>query len=331
MIVRTVLTVAALTLQEAARRRVLRSLAVLTVMLLALSAWGFSRLDAEFGGLASGEAKVAGSTVLNLVMFGLSLIAALGTAFLAGPTLAGEMESGVALAILARPVRRAAVLVGKWLGLVTFGSNFVAVAGLAQLLIVRATVDYWPPQPVTGLVLLAVQTTALLTLGLLLSTAISPMASGIAAVGLFGATWIAGVVGSVGEALDNDGMARVGTVSRMLLPTDGLRREGHELVPGPGVAPAGRLRSRGVPAPEHGLAHHHLPRLDRPLDRHRARADGDVLPPPRPVIGRPLKGAHTASTPHPQRSWLGHAHWREPAAGRQAVDRQRKRSRRPGG
>jgi hypothetical protein len=56
MIARTIFTVAALTLQEAARRKVLRSLAVLTVVLLALSAWGFSRLDAEFGGLTSGEA-----------------------------------------------------------------------------------------------------------------------------------------------------------------------------------------------------------------------------------------------------------------------------------
>jgi ABC-type transport system involved in multi-copper enzyme maturation permease subunit len=224
MIVQTVLTVAALTLREAARRRVLRSLAAMTAVLLALSAWGFSRLDVEFGGFTTGEAKVAGSTVLNLVMFGLSLIAALGTAFLAGPTMAGEMESGTALAVLARPVRRAAVLVGKWLGLVVFGSGFITVAGLGQLLIVRATVDYWPPNPVAGLALLATQTTVLLTLGLLLSTAISPMASGIVAVGLFGATWIAGVVGSVGEAFDNDSMARIGTVSRMLLPTDGLWR-----------------------------------------------------------------------------------------------------------
>lgn len=224
MTVRTVLTVAALTLQEAARRRVLGSLAALTVVLLALSAWGFSRIDFEFGGLTSGEARLVASTVLNLVMFGLSLIAALGTAFLAGPTLAGETESGIALAILARPVRRWAVLLGKWLGLVAFGSGFVAVAGLAQLLIVRATVGYWAPRPVTGLALLAVQATVLLTLGLLLSTVISPMASGVVAVGLFGATWIAGVVGSVGEALDNEGVARVGTVSRMLLPTDGLWR-----------------------------------------------------------------------------------------------------------
>ena len=37
---RTVLTIAALTLREAARRRVLFALAVLTLLLLGVSAWG---------------------------------------------------------------------------------------------------------------------------------------------------------------------------------------------------------------------------------------------------------------------------------------------------
>src|SRR5919202_5933504 len=128
----------------------------------------------------------------------------------------------MALAVLARPVRRSAVLAGKWLGLVAFGSAFVAVAGVAEFLVVRATIGYWPPDPVTGLLLLAGQTAVLLTLTLLLATVISPMASGIVAVGLFGATWIAGVVGSVGDVIGNEGVARVGTVSRVLLPTDGL-------------------------------------------------------------------------------------------------------------
>jgi ABC-type transport system involved in multi-copper enzyme maturation permease subunit len=223
---RTVLTVAGLTLREASRRKVLRALAVLTLALLALSGWGFSKLagQSDFGSLTSGEARLVASQLLNLVMFGLSLIAALGTAFLAGPTLSGEIESGVSLAVLARPVRRSSVLLGKWLGLVAFGSGYVALAGLAQCLVVRITVDYWPPQPVAALALLAAQTVVLLTLALLLSTVISPMASGVVTVGLFGATWIAGVVGGVGEALGNDGVARVGTVSRILLPTDGLWR-----------------------------------------------------------------------------------------------------------
>jgi hypothetical protein len=44
------------------------------------------------------------------------------------------------------------------------------------------------------------------------------------AVGLFGTTWVAGVVGGVGVSLGNHSVARVGAVSRMLLPTDGLWR-----------------------------------------------------------------------------------------------------------
>ena len=194
------LTVAALTLREASRRRVLLALAVLTVVLLALSGWGFSRLAAESGGtLTSGEARLTASIVLNLVMFGFSLVAALGTAFLAGPTLAGETESGIALAVLARPVRRSAFLLGKWLG----------PGGLRQRLrrARRAGPDPRRPgdrrllaaAPAAALALLAAQTMVLLTLAVLLSTAISPMASGVVAVGLFCTTWVAGVVGGVGD------------------------------------------------------------------------------------------------------------------------------------
>lgn len=224
---RLVLTVAGLTVQEASRRRVLRALVVLTLILLGLSAWGFSRLaGAQVDGaeLTTGEARLVASQLLNLVLFGLSLIAATGTAFLAGPTVAGEVESGLALAVLARPVRRWQVLVGKWLGLAVFGSGFVVVAALAQLVVVQVTVGYWPPNPVGGLALLAAQTTALLTLALLLSTVVSPMASGIVAVGVFGATWVAGVVGGIGAAFGNDDVAMVGTVSRVVLPTDALWR-----------------------------------------------------------------------------------------------------------
>ena len=222
---RVVLTVAGLTLREAARRRVLLALAVLTLVLLALSGWGFSRFATESGGtLTSGEARLTASILLNLVMFGYSLIAALGTAFLAGPTLSGETESGVALAVLARPIRRSAFLLGKWLGLVTFGSVFVVLAGLAQIVVVRLTVDYWPPEPAAALALLAAQTTVLLTLAVLLSTVISPMASGVVAVGMFCTTWVAGVVGGIGASLDHEAVARVGSVSPMLLPTDGLWR-----------------------------------------------------------------------------------------------------------
>lgn len=147
---------------------------MLTVGLVALIGWGFSRLATESGGSAftSGEARLTASILLNLVMFGFSLIAALGTALLAGPTLAGGTESGIGLSVLARPITRSAFLLGNWLGLVAFGSSFVVLAGLAGCLVVRAAVDYWPPTPATALALLVAQTVVLLTLAVLLSTVI---------------------------------------------------------------------------------------------------------------------------------------------------------------
>lgn len=219
------LVIARLTLVEIVRRKVAWALGGLTILLLGLTAWGFAKLPGLVtpdGSLTSGEVRLAASQLLNLVMFTLSLIVALGTALLAGPTVSGELESGVALAVLARPVRRSSVLLGKWLGLVAFALIYVTAAGGAEILIVRVAVGYEAPQPVLALAQLAAEATVLLTLALFLSTILSPLASGVLAVGLFGAVWVAGVVGGLGEAFDNAGVARVGSVARVLLPTDGL-------------------------------------------------------------------------------------------------------------
>ena len=88
------------------------------------------------------------------------------------------------------------------------------------------------------------------------------MASGVVAVGLFGATWIAGVVGGVGDALGNDGVARVGTVSRMLLPTDGLWRGAMHAFQDPSVLAqfGGRAVDGGFPFLSEAAAHRRLPR-----------------------------------------------------------------------
>ena len=222
----TVVTVAAMTLREASRRKVLWALAGLTAVLLGLDAWGFAKIPGletdQAGELTSGEARLVASLLLNLVMFTMSLIVALGTAFLAGPTLSGEVESGIAAAVLARPVRRHAVLLGKWLGLSLFAAGYVAVAGTIQFLIVKITVGYVPPDPVAALAVMAAEAVVLLTLALMLASVLSPMASGVLAVGCFGATWVAGVIGGIGDVVGNEGVARIGEVSRVILPTDGL-------------------------------------------------------------------------------------------------------------
>lgn len=224
-----ILTIARLTLAEAARRRLFLALIILTAIAVALTGWGFSQLNTvsiSTSGDVTPEAarSLVVSQVLILVTFMFSFVLALSAAFIAAPVMAEDLESGVVLAILARPVRRSELLLGKWLGIFILIGGYAVLSGAVELLVVDATTGYLPPEPVPAVLLLVAEATMLLTLTLALSTRISAIASGIIAVVLFGVTWILGIVGGIGDAFDSSQLSLVGAIGRTLLPTDALWR-----------------------------------------------------------------------------------------------------------
>src|SRR5579864_3062980 len=102
-----ILTIAQATLREAARRRLLIALAVLTVIVGILSGWAFHRLLQIPCGegfhpraCTPTELKILASTLLLLLMFMFSFVLALGAAFVGAPSIHNDVESGVMLAIL---------------------------------------------------------------------------------------------------------------------------------------------------------------------------------------------------------------------------------------
>jgi ABC-type transport system involved in multi-copper enzyme maturation permease subunit len=223
--VTNILIFARLTVLEASRRKVLWALVGLAVLIIGLSFWGFARLPAvhAFGTqLSAANSHLTTAQLLGIVLFALSFVGALGMSFVAAPTIAGELESGVALSLLARPVRRSEVLLGKWLGLASLAVAYVVVVGGTEIAAAETGTGYRVPSPVTAVALLAAQAVALLSLALLLSTLLSPMAASVVAVGLFGTAWVAGVVGDIGQTIHDSSVAEVGTVDHLLLPTDGL-------------------------------------------------------------------------------------------------------------
>jgi ABC-type transport system involved in multi-copper enzyme maturation permease subunit len=210
---------------EASRRKVLWALFGLAVLIIGLSFWGFARLPAvhAFGTeLSAANSHLATAQLLGFVLFGLSFVGALGMSFVAAPSIGGELESGVALSLLARPVRRSEVLLGKWLGLVSLAVVYVVLVGGGEIAAAETGTGYRVPDPVTAVALLAAQAVVLLSLALLLSTLLSPMAAGVVAVGLFGTAWVAGLVGDIGQSLHDSSVAEVGSVDHLLIPTDGL-------------------------------------------------------------------------------------------------------------
>lgn len=221
------LIIARLTLREAARRRLLLAVAILTIAIVGMTGWGFSRLPT----FSQNGQPVPHSLVLTtaaalviVIAYMFSFVLAVGAAFLAAPAIAADVESGLVLAMLPRPIRRSDLVLGKWLGLAALLGCYAALAASLELLSVRVTTGYVPPHAVLAVLFIVGEGLVVLTLALLLSTRLSPMTGGIIALVLFGVAWIAGIVQVIGTTFDNSAIVSYTTVASLLLPSDGLWR-----------------------------------------------------------------------------------------------------------
>ncbi len=216
------LTIASLTLREAVRRRLVLVAAFAGAIIAGLSAWGVAKIVSAAPERAAGLAIVATLTIF--LAFVLSVVLAVGAAFLAAPAIANELDSGIALAILPRPLSRADYVLGKWLGLVTLVAGYAIAFGAVELGAIRLVSGYTPPHPVLAAAYLIAESIVLVTLALALSTRLSPVAGGLIAVLSFGVAWIAGITASIATALNNANLIHATTVVALLMPSDLLWR-----------------------------------------------------------------------------------------------------------
>lgn len=224
---RNTLVIAGLMIREVLRRRLVIALLGLTLLAVLLTAWGFSRLPTITDDgvlLPEPTVKLIASQLVILVMFMFSNVLALSAVFVASPAISGDVESGIALALLSRPIARWQYVLGKWLGLAVLVAAYACLVAALQMAAVNAVVDYLPPRPLEFLAFLIAEGLILLTFGLLLSTRFSGMVGGVVALVLFGMAWMGGIVGGIGSVFDNEVLENVGTATKLILPTDGLWR-----------------------------------------------------------------------------------------------------------
>jgi len=223
-----ILVFARLTVQEASRRRLLLALLVLTLLVVGFSGWGFHKITTvtrtDGSVLPPDQVTLITSQLLIVVTFMYSGVLALSAAVVAGPLISSEVESGLLLSMLARPVRRSEVVIGKWLGLAVLVTIYAAGSAFLELTAVNIATGYLPPHPIELVLFVAAEGLTLLSLGLVLSTRLSGITGGVIALVAWLMAWIAGVVGDIGAGLQNQALQNVGTISHLLLPTDGLWR-----------------------------------------------------------------------------------------------------------
>jgi ABC-type transport system involved in multi-copper enzyme maturation permease subunit len=223
---RLVVAIALLTIREIARRRVLLVLFGLSVISVLLVGWGTDRLVglSREEGVGELQIRVGVSQVLILIAFMFSFILAMSAAFLGAPAIASDVESGTALAMLARPLRRAELLVGRWLGLAVVVVAYAALSGLLAIAVVAFTTGHTPPAPFVAVGFLGFEAVIVLTLALSLGTRLPSMAAGAITVVVFALAWFAGVLGGIASALDARPLTAATEALRVIMPTDALWR-----------------------------------------------------------------------------------------------------------
>jgi ABC-type transport system involved in multi-copper enzyme maturation permease subunit len=242
--------IARLTFREALRRKALYGALALTLVFLALYAWGagyivreldedlprgMARLLAQTGTdvrlLAIGELLLAG-------LYAVSNISGLLAIFMAAGTISQEVEQGTLQSILAKPVSRTQVVLGKWLGGTLMLATYVAVTGAVAAGIVWWQGGYLPAQLPLGLLLLALKTTLLYSLTMVGSSLVPAITTGIVMLIVYVVANVTGMIEQIGVAIGSETMVRIGVIASLLIPSDALWKMGAAVMQPPNPLPA---------------------------------------------------------------------------------------------
>ncbi|PNY80911.1 ABC transporter permease [Deinococcus koreensis] len=229
---RNALLIAELSLREAFRKRLVSVLVVLSVLFIGFFLYGILRLEqtldqrAVDAGLEGRSATGAGNIpVISSALFGMYLVYFLGSLMAVLSTVgsvSADIENGVMQSVIARPISRAQVVLGRFLGFGAVNVVYVALLGTALLAGVYFITGYVPPAPGQALALVLLAVAMLTALTLLGSTLFTTLANGIGVFVLYGVGFTGGILSAIGSLADTPTLVTLGRVANALMPSNAL-------------------------------------------------------------------------------------------------------------
>jgi Cu-processing system permease protein len=221
--VSAVLTVAALTLADARRRRLLAAALLLALAFVLVFALGFYFVARDVRAHAPAvQQRFVLSFVVLAALYAANFLIVMTAVLVTIDTLAGEIGSGVIETLCSKPVPRTTIALGKWLGCLSILALYAALLLGGVLLVARLVADYTPPNAALGLPLLLLEGTVLLTLALAGGTRLSTLANGVVVFGLYGLAFIGGWLEQVGTFANNPTARYIGIAASLLVPSESL-------------------------------------------------------------------------------------------------------------
>jgi ABC-type transport system involved in multi-copper enzyme maturation permease subunit len=227
--------IARLTLRESSRRRIVLTALVLGVLFLLIFSIGFHLILSSPVNPGAGEATARliraeqNNGLLLAGLYAVSFLSVAMAALMAADTLAGEITTGTIQTVVSKPIRRADVVLGKWLGFAALLGMYQALMSGGVALSVYLQSGYHPPHLLAGIGVIYLESLLVMSVALMCSSRLSALATGAVVFGMWGLAFIGGWVEQIGTALQSDTAGKVGIITSLIIPSEALwRRAAYE-------------------------------------------------------------------------------------------------------
>jgi Cu-processing system permease protein len=222
--------------REAVRRKMFAVVVVLTVVFLVLFWLANHYVFRDLSSITPPRdvnvdtRTFAGAFLVGLAMFATLFLGVVLAVFLTLGAVTGDAERGLLQPLVARPIGRSTLLVSRFAGAGGVCALYVLVVYFAGVIITGLTGHWWPDRIAWPGVELVGGVLVIVALSLLGSVVLSSTANGIAVFMLFGAGLVAGLLGSIGHALNSHTIKHASTVASWALPFEALYQDGLRMI-----------------------------------------------------------------------------------------------------
>jgi len=217
---------AAVTFQEAARRKILWTAVAAGAGFLTLFGTGmhFQVKDLAAQGVPPLIAHQLEVATLQVGFYALDLLAVVMTILTSVDTLSGEISSGTIQAIATKPISRWEVLMGKWMGFAGMIAVYVSAmfGGVSAIGYFIAGVRQHNTE--RGALLVFLECLLLLTVTFACGTRFSTLANGVIVLGFHGLAFIGGWIEQIGALTTSPRLVTLGIVSSLIMPSESMWR-----------------------------------------------------------------------------------------------------------
>lgn len=238
-----VLVVARFTLREALHGRSFIVGGLLSLAWLAVPAaigWfvfdHLAEFATSFGGGPEAEEfarNAATHIVVGTAIGGLSFIALLVTVFLGSGSVSGEIQRGTILAVIARPLARWELVVGKFLGIVSLAIVLLSLTGGVAVVAAGALTGVWIGDATRAIALLDLNLAVMAALSVAVSTRVSPLIASIAVLATYFGITNLDKLYLFGVLADSAPLREVAVWGRLALPVGEVSDVASRLLEGP--------------------------------------------------------------------------------------------------